>query len=341
MALPSISVVVPNYNHASYLPHCLNAILSQSVRPNEVIIVDDGSTDNSVEVVLEFAKKDASIKLILNKQNLGVELTNLKGLESATCDYIIFAAADDYLLPGFFEKSLKLLAKHPEAGLCSTLCRRINENEEYLDTVPEVPYMLNSPGYIPPQRMQEIMLTRDNWDIMPSTALYNLKLMKEAKAMPIESGKYADGFAVTLMALNYGACFIPEELGVFRFLSKSASSQARYSPKVFKGYVEPMWDLMETTYSDKFPVELRKCFKRRHLYTYGSMALNQLRSSQEEFLENLKVSLENPSLIDHLFVFGTRLVSKAQYWTTRGYLFIRLRKINLDIILRILNRSKK
>jgi glycosyltransferase involved in cell wall biosynthesis len=63
MALPSISVVVPNYNHASYLPHCLNAILSQSVRPNEVIIVDDGSTDNSVEVVLEFAKKDASTKL--------------------------------------------------------------------------------------------------------------------------------------------------------------------------------------------------------------------------------------------------------------------------------------
>jgi hypothetical protein len=151
------------------------------------------------------------------------------------------------LLPGFFEKSLKLLAKHPEAGLCSTLCRRINENEEYLDTVPEVPYMLNSPGYIPPQRMQEIMLTRDNWDIMPSTALYNLKLMKEAKAMPVESRKYADGFAVTLMALNYGACFIPEELSVFRFLSKSASAQARCSPKVFKGYVEPMWDLMETT----------------------------------------------------------------------------------------------
>ena len=99
------------------------------------------------------------------------------------------------------------------------------------------------------------MINRDNWAMMPTTALFNRKLANEAKAFSPESGRYMDGFVVILMALLHGVCFIPEELGVFRILPNSESAIARKDPKVHLQEVSPMWELMETTYADKFPTE--------------------------------------------------------------------------------------
>jgi len=340
MSLPTVSVILPNYNHAQYLPQGLNSMLDQSVKPTEIIVIDDCSTDNSIEVISDFVRRDSVVKLIQNERNIGTMPSNIKGLEQATCDYILLAAADDYLLPGFFEKSLKLLAKYPAAGLCSALSRRINEKGEYLDTVPKPPYLSTSPSYIPAQKMRDIMINRDNWAIMPTTALFNRKLANEARAFSPESGRYLDGFAAVLMILNYGACFIPEELAVFRILPKSVSAIARKDPKVHLQEVSPMWELMETTYADKFPPEFRRSLKRRHLYQYGAMATKQLDDFLVGFVEDLKVALKNPSLMDRLLFGGIWILSKVQFCMVRTYLFFRLRKINTDIIWRIIHRIK-
>ena len=62
-----LSVIVPNYNHAQYLPEAVNAILNQSCRPMEVIVIDDCSTDNSVEVIEAFIRQDPIIRLYRNE----------------------------------------------------------------------------------------------------------------------------------------------------------------------------------------------------------------------------------------------------------------------------------
>ena len=315
-------------------------MLDQSVKPTEIIVIDDASTDNSIEVISDFVRRDSVVKLIQNEKNIGNVPSNFKGLEQATCDYILLAAADDYLLPGFFEKSLKLLAKYPAAGLCSALSRRINEKGEYLDTVPKPPYLSTSPSYIPAQKMRDIMINRDNWGIMPTTALFNRKLANEVRAFTPESGRYMDGFVVVLMVLNYGACFIPEELCVLRILPHSESATAKKDPKVHLQDVSPMWELMETTYADKFPPEFRRSLKRRHLYQYGAMATKQLDDFLVGFVEDLKVALKNPSLMDRLLFGGIWILSKVQFSMVRAYLFFRLRKFNTDIIWRIIHRIK-
>lgn len=58
MTTPSLSVVVPNYNHGQHLPNCLEALVRQSVPPAEIVVIDDASTDNSLEVLADFARRD-------------------------------------------------------------------------------------------------------------------------------------------------------------------------------------------------------------------------------------------------------------------------------------------
>ena len=140
------------------------------------------------------------------------------------------------------------------------------------------------------------------------------------------------------MALNYGVCFIPQELGVHRVLKNSRSSAASCVPEIHLQEVSPMWKLMETTHADWFPPRFRKNLRGRHLYEYGAIACEQCKKSLEKHLEELKMPLDSQSVIDYLFCIGVRTAIKAQLFLIKAYLFFRLRKINIDVLMRIIYR---
>src|SRR5215475_13259344 len=104
--LPTLSIVIPNYNHGEYLSAAVNAILKQSAQPAEVVIVDDGSTDNSVQILQRLAAENPVIRLHQNQRNQGAVFTINRGIDLATSEYVFCAAADDVVMPGFLEKSL-------------------------------------------------------------------------------------------------------------------------------------------------------------------------------------------------------------------------------------------
>lgn len=101
-----ISVIVPCYNIKEYLPRCIESILAQTYRNLEVILISDGSTDGTDEVIKEYANKDSRIVPIF-KKNSGVSDTRNKGLDIATGDYIGFVDGDDYIEPEMYETLLK------------------------------------------------------------------------------------------------------------------------------------------------------------------------------------------------------------------------------------------
>jgi len=120
MNKPTLSVVMANYNHAHFLPQALNGILSQSYLPLEIIIIDDGSTDNSISVIESFAQKSALIHFHRNNRNRGVVYSVNIALEMVKGDYLNVHSADDWILPGLYEKSINLLRQYPSAALCSS-----------------------------------------------------------------------------------------------------------------------------------------------------------------------------------------------------------------------------
>ena len=104
MNLPLISIVIPVYNVEAYIEHCIHNILSQTYRNLEVIIVNDGSPDDSIKIAKELTKDDPRF-IYIDKENGGQSDARNAGLDIATGDYIFFCDPDDFM----FEKSIENL----------------------------------------------------------------------------------------------------------------------------------------------------------------------------------------------------------------------------------------
>lgn len=98
MSSPTISIIVPVYNASLYLGQCLDSILAQTFRDFEVILVNDGSTDNSLNICRSYAKKDSRF-LIIDKPNSGVSDSRNKALDLARGRFLQFMDSDDWLTP--------------------------------------------------------------------------------------------------------------------------------------------------------------------------------------------------------------------------------------------------
>ena len=100
-----VSIIVPAYNIESYIGRCLDSILNQSHEKIEILVIDDGSTDGTWNVIKQFAAKDQRI-VAMHKENGGVSSTRRVGLEHAKGEYIGFVDGDDYVEPEMFERLL-------------------------------------------------------------------------------------------------------------------------------------------------------------------------------------------------------------------------------------------
>ena len=105
-----ISVIIPTFNKVDYIARCLKSIIKQSYKVNEIIIVDDCSTDNTVKVLKQF--NYASLKIIQNPINLGAQKSRNIGIKSAVNEWIAFLDSDDTWLPKKIEKQVQLIEKH-------------------------------------------------------------------------------------------------------------------------------------------------------------------------------------------------------------------------------------
>lgn len=114
---PALSVVVPVYNAASYLPRCLDAILNSTLADLELILVDDGSTDGSQTLCDEYRARDPERILVVHQANAGIAAASNRGLELARGDYVHFHDDDDYVTPDFYEKLL-VRARAEQAEIC-------------------------------------------------------------------------------------------------------------------------------------------------------------------------------------------------------------------------------
>lgn len=144
MINPKVSVLMGIYNCAETLPQAVVAIQNQTYSNWELILCDDGSTDNTYSVAQSLAAKDSRIILLQNEYNLGLNQTLNNCLAVATGTYIARMDGDDDCLPERFEKQVALLESHPEFQITSSPMILFDENGEWGQTViPEFPTSVN------------------------------------------------------------------------------------------------------------------------------------------------------------------------------------------------------
>ena len=94
---PKVSILIPVYNTAQYLPRCMSSVLEQTLKDIEIVVVNDASPDNAAEVLAEYAKQDFRVKIVTHEKNGGILAARLSGIAAATGEFLIFLDADDYL----------------------------------------------------------------------------------------------------------------------------------------------------------------------------------------------------------------------------------------------------
>lgn len=258
----SVAIVLSNFNHAAYLPDSLSGICGQTRPADDIVVIDDGSTDNSLDVINDFASRYLRIRLVSNPGNLGLQESIARALPSITADYVVWAASDDRLLPQFLEKSMAALERHPEAGLCFSELSVLRGNTGRIERFAENPDIAHIfdlsdlPEVLTPAALEQRMRSA----YLPMTS--NSVVVRRAALLAVggyakELEWYADSFAYTVVALRYGACVVPETLALIRANPESYSERGRRGPRE----VEVLRNILDRLARQELR-DIRRAFRR-------------------------------------------------------------------------------
>ena len=128
MSEPTVSVVLTNYNGSRFVAAAMDSVLAQTYTDWEMILVDDGSTDGSLEILRAYAARDGRIRLLVNERNSQVSFSHNEANRVARGRYIAALDNDDAWTPDKLEKQVAYMDAHPEVGVCFTLVRLMDEN---------------------------------------------------------------------------------------------------------------------------------------------------------------------------------------------------------------------
>ena len=128
-----ISVIVPVYNVEKYLEECLDSIQNQTYSNIEIILVNDGSTDNSKKICEKYCKRDSRF-LLINQENQGLSAARNKGVEISTGEYIVFVDSDDIIKTNYLEKLMQYMTEDVDIVECIFTVKKMEFLDENIET---------------------------------------------------------------------------------------------------------------------------------------------------------------------------------------------------------------
>lgn len=243
-----VTVVMPNRNHAHYLPRALDAMLAQTWDRLEIIVVDDASTDDSRDVIAAYQKRDQRVRLVALKDHHGVSRAVNAALEVARGEFLYTAAADDFVEPIFLARCIEEMNKHPEAGMTFS-----DPTEFYDQGSHKVMYPLclsERPTYFSAAALVDL-LSRNYFHISANTGLYRTSLFREAGGYQPQLYWLSDWFVTLVVTLRHGVCFMPEQLTYVTIRSDSYSAQNLLEGKAQRALLEQVLKLLaDPAYAD-------------------------------------------------------------------------------------------
>jgi len=324
MHIPLISICIPTYNGHKFLKMCLDSAIGQTYKNIEIIVVDDGSTDDTWEIVAAYASKDTRIRLSRNGKNIGLVPNWGCCIERSTGEWIKFLFQDDALAPDCIEIMVNALS--PEDKIVSSGRRLILD--ESLDeatkkysinetlTFERLGIISDSPVFVSPQKIAVFTVGNltTNFIGEPTVIMFKKEVMKELGGFNLDLIQICDLEYFLRIACNYGIKYVPKPLTYFRVHTGSAST-SNVSQRMFSMmYMDPIIMAHQLLYAGFFirfreslslsqKLKLKLFFKIHVHETY----LNALKSVPENKEKFNSVGEKYPEILK--FAKGTIVIS--------------------------------
>ena len=268
MTRRSLTIIMTNYNHARFLPRSLNAIVNQSRQPDQLILFDDASKDDSVEVMRRYADKYPFIKLVASEKNFGCTPATQECMQWVTGDYVHRAAADDYMLPGFIQALMDMAERYENVGIVSCALAHLSDAVDdgwYMDGTPDRNPASQTlglecgQGYFTAQQfrdLQDATTMSPMASLAPST-FFRTDLVRRFGGWMAELGMHEVSFILRAAALDSGMGYdeAPLYTWIWRENSitdrelKDVEGTLRYCRRNLRKMLEPPFDEL---FSDTF-----------------------------------------------------------------------------------------
>ena len=218
----SLTVILPNYNHGRFIARAIDALLSQERVPDEIIVVDDASTDDSLSVIQAYAAKSRRIIALTQPTNRGTVPALRRGLDHASGQLIYFAASDDWVLPGFFGLAVCTLSAYPDVGFfCGEAVLVDGETGQTIGYRPAARPMYRA-GALSAAQMRQRLAFMDNW-ILTGSTIFRRDAILAAGSLDDQLGSFADSFLSRKIALTSGFCYAPQVVACWRIFASGSS----------------------------------------------------------------------------------------------------------------------
>jgi glycosyltransferase involved in cell wall biosynthesis len=230
---PLVSICIPTYNAAAYLVPCLNAALSQRYPNTEILLCDDGSTDETMEIITRFQEKNPSIRLVQNAVNLGMVANWNNCVEQARGEWIKFLFQDDLLEPGCIDEMMEACRQN-NVGIA--ICRRNFILHD--DVLPHLKKDFSEGGIIKPEDVfgkqafispTDLALAVKSYPLQnilgePTCLLFHRQLFTTAGPFNRNLKQVVDYEFIVRLGLKEGLAFVSKTLAHFRLHGGSQSS---------------------------------------------------------------------------------------------------------------------
>ena len=302
-----ISVVFPTYNHGHFLDGMLSALLSQSLKPYEIIVVDDGSTDDSLITLKRFERENPEVKVLVNETNRGAVAAVNRAVSHASGDFVFATAADDTVLPGFFEASLAMLNKHTEAGMSFTGRRSETEDGEWVKPGQKSAWGPSQEStYISPNHVRRIIDSRGIF-IVDTTNIYRSEVLADFLPWSTELGPFTSSYAAHTIALQRGICYIPTTYALRRVSDTQYATHAMRDIEGALSRTNVAVSLMETEYPGLWPRKFVTNYRRSEARRIAHFLLSDTRARQAETISRIGTLIGyRPSLLARLSLLMLR-----------------------------------
>jgi glycosyltransferase involved in cell wall biosynthesis len=217
-----LTVVIPHFNQKDFLPRAVASVLSGETRDIEIIIVDDGSTDDGERTLAALEAMNPLITVIRSKTNQGAPAALNTGLAAARSHYVTFLGADDFVMPDLYMPLVRALDEHPAAALACSQLAIVGSDGSLRGIRPITPPAFWT-EYLDPETICRRIESTDNW-ICSTTAVFRTDPLRAAGGFDAALGVFCDIIVARILAFQHGFVYVPGVRAVFRVAPSTLSA---------------------------------------------------------------------------------------------------------------------